>query len=334
MMVRYLRFLSFLFVFSAVADGGVESDPEAYLLLEKMWQSSRELNYEGTFVHLNDGHMETMRLVHTADGGQERERLTSLNGVQREVVRDNHSVVYILPDSQLVAAKLRSGDDGLPLHAEELSQFYQLKTLSDERVAGRQANVVLIMPLDNYRYGHRLFLDAEHGLPLKSEVLDDAGDTVSQVMFTQLNVDPEIRISKEEDGEGDVMNRGEFSWVNQAPARRLNPNNSVKQQLSPWGFPTLPDGFRLTVHTQRPAAEGRDNVDHFLFSDGLASFSVYIERMANKKGLSGASRMGAINVYGRRLDEYQVTAVGEVPERTVRELAKGVTATKLAQTGD
>jgi sigma-E factor negative regulatory protein RseB len=278
--------------------------------------------------------METMRLVHTADGGREQERLISLNGAQREVVRDNHSVVYILPDSQLVAAKLRSENHSLPLNSENLSQFYQLKILDDERVAARLAKVVLIMPLDNYRYGHRLFLDAEHGLPLKSEVLDDAGDTVSQVMFTQLNVDPEIRITEEEDSEVDVVNRGEFSWVNQVPARRLNKTNGTVQQVSPWGFPTLPEGFRLTVHAQRPATGTRDMVDHFLFSDGLASFSVYIERMTNKKGLSGSSRMGAINVYGRRLGEYQVTAVGEVPERTVREMAVGVTAAKLAQTGD
>ncbi len=322
-MLRYLRFLPFLFVFSAVADGGIEFDPEAYRLLEKMWQASRQLNYEGTFVYLNDDHMEAMRLVHTANGGREQERLTSLNGVEREVVRDNHSVVYIIPDSRLVAAKLRNGDDDLPLNSEELTQLYQLRILSDQRVAGRQANVVLIMPLDNYRYGHRLFLDAEHGLPLKSEVLDDAGDTVSQIMFTQLHVGTDVGLTGEDNSEGDVMNRGEFSWVNQAPARRLNAKDNAVQEFS-WDFPTLPSGFRLTVHAQRPETGGRDKVDHFLFSDGLASFSVYIERMANKNGLSGASRMGAINVYGRRLDEYQVTAVGEVPERTVRELAKGV----------
>ncbi len=326
-MLSYLRFLPFLFVFSAVADGGIEFDAEAYASLKKMWQASRQLNYEGTFVYLNDGRMETMRVVHTVDGENEKERLTSLNGVQREVVKDNHSVVYILPDSRLVAAKLRNDNSDLPLGSEEISQYYQLKTMSDERVAGKLSNVILIMPLDNYRYGHRLSIDAEHGLPLKSEVLDSAGDTVSQIMFTQLHVDPDIKIAREDDSDSDVMNRGEFSWVTQVPARRLNAKESASEE-SLWSFPTLPDGFRLTVHARRPATGHRDIVDHFLFSDGLASFSVYIERIGDKKGLTGASRMGAVNVYGRRMDEYQITAVGEIPERTVREVAKGVTANR------
>ncbi len=324
----HLRWLPLLFAFTAVAGSGVGSDPEAYKLLEKMWQASHQLNYEGTFAYLNNDQIETMHLTHTANGGQEQERLISLNGVQREVVRDNHSVVYIMPDNQLVAAKLRSESDGSLSNAKDLSQFYQLQIRQDDRVAGRQANVILIMPLDNYRYGHRMFLDAEHGLALKSEVLDGRGESVSQIMFTQLHVDPEITIDRQDDSANDMASRSNFSWVNQVPARRLNAKNSA-MQVSPWIFSMLPEGFRLTVHTRRPTTKGRDRVDHFIFSDGLASLSVYIERMGAKKGLIGASKMGAINVYGRRIDEHQVTVVGEVPERTVRELAQGVVANRV-----
>ena len=62
-----------------------------------------------------------------------------------------------------------------------------------------------------------------------------------------------------------------------------------------------------------------------LFSDGLASVSVYIEKLEPKaKKFEGLSSMGAVNVYGSVIGTYQITVIGEVPKDTVKMVADSV----------
>jgi sigma-E factor negative regulatory protein RseB len=320
--LRKLVCLALLFAVSTTPQAD-EQVNEAYQWLERMWQAVHQLNYEGTFVYLHDNHMESLHLVHSAANGQERERLRSLNGVSREVVRDNHSIICVLPDSRSVSAELRSGGMGSGEQAtfdpEQLSSNYDFYLQGKGRIAGRSAAVVVVVPRDQYRYGHRLFLDEESALPLKTELLDSAGEPVSQVMFTDLRIDPEIKIGA--GGNEPALGEEHYAWVYQKPARRIQEGES---ETAGWLFPNLPKGFHLSVHAKRPADHRRKAIDHFVFTDGLATFSVYVEKADTKNGLIGESRMGAINVYGTQLNEYHVTVVGEVPLQTVRELAQGV----------
>lgn len=330
MNLRNLVWLYFLIALSSAAQAGGE-EKEAYRWLEKMWQAVHQLNYEGTFVYLHDNHMESLHLVHSAADGQERERLTSLNGVSREVVRDNHSIICVLPDRRSVSAELRSssratGENGT-LDPEQLSPYYEFHMQGKGRIAGRPVVVLVVVPKDDYRYGHRLFLDKESALPLKTELLDNKGEPVSQVMFTSLRVDPEIRIGAGEDEPG--LGDEHYAWIYQKPALRMR---GSENEVADWFFPNLPKGFRLSVHARRPATKKRTMIDHFVFTDGLATFSVYVEKASINSGLMGESRMGAVNVYGTRLNDYQVTAVGEVPLQTVRELAQGVVQRSEAPT--
>jgi sigma-E factor negative regulatory protein RseB len=68
-------------------------------------------------------------------------------------------------------------------------------------------------------------------------------------------------------------------------------------------------------------------VEQVVFSDGLASVSVFIEEEVehNPANLLGGTRMGAVNVHGRMLGDYHVTVVGEVPHRTVKKISNSVT---------
>jgi sigma-E factor negative regulatory protein RseB len=62
-----------------------------------------------------------------------------------------------------------------------------------------------------------------------------------------------------------------------------------------------------------------------VLSDGLAAISVFIEPYDKKRNSSqphGAYRRGAINVYGTRVADFWVTALGEVPAATLEQLAK------------
>jgi sigma-E factor negative regulatory protein RseB len=285
--------------------------------LQKMVKAVHTLNYEGTFVHLHDNHLESMRVVHTVTGSGERERLISLNGAPREVVRDNASVTCVAPDSRLVSVGNRATSKGFSpvfsVDIDQLEKLYELHLVGDARIAGRESRVVAIVPRDDYRYGYRLYLDKEHALPVKTDMLNNSGVVVSQVMFTELRMNPDSM-----DLSGITMEgKEDYQWVQQRPVKK------TLEDEAQWRFKDLPRGFVVTVHAKRPMAENRSSIDHFVLSDGLASLSVYIEK-ATEDELRGSSQMGAVNAYGSLLEGHQITVVGEVPAKTVRSVAGAI----------
>ena len=68
-------------------------------------------------------------------------------------------------------------------------------------------------------------------------------------------------------------------------------------------------------------------VEHLVYTDGLAAVSVFVEKRGedSKPFMLGPSRMGAVNALGSRVDDYQVTTVGEVPAETIALIGGSVT---------
>ena len=286
--------------------------------MEKMHRAVQQLNYEGTFVHLHNQHMESLKIVHTVDNGIQRERLVSLNGARREVVRTKGEVICIQPDIKSVLVGKRYGHEGianiLPYNPDEISAFYDFKIVGQERIADKNAKIILVVPKDENRYGHRVSLDMESALPLRSDLLDNSGKPISQIMFTNIKighmiVDNSLELVTQEELK-------EYQWKHQNPAQDMA--NSTNE--SKWVFGSVPDGFRLSVHESREGANS-SLVEHFVFSDGFATLSVYIEKALEEKKFEGESQMGAIHAYGTQSDGFQITAVGEVPAQTVKKFA-------------
>ncbi len=300
------------------AVAAVEDRKDVREWLEAMTTAVRSLNYEGTFVYLHDNQLESMRVIHTVDEGGERERLVSLNGAAREVVRDNASVTCITPDSNSVSVSRRAVGGGFravfSMDPESLSH-YEFRVMNDTRIAGKPVKVVGILPKDGFRYGYSLYLDRENALPLKTDMLAVNGVPVSQIMFTSLYVNPDLR----DHDQATLDGKEHYGWVNQKP---LHPINEDEQP--DWVFGDMPAGFVLDLHSRRSAGSGGGIMDHFLFSDGLASVSVYVERTGDGIGLRGGSQMGAMNAFGREIEGHQVTVVGAVPSVTVQTIAEAV----------
>ena len=80
-------------------------DPREWL--QKMNQALATRNYDGTFFHLSEGRVETMRIVHRVRAGRVTERLQSLDGSGREFVRDNGELTCYLPDQHTVLVEPR-----------------------------------------------------------------------------------------------------------------------------------------------------------------------------------------------------------------------------------
>lgn len=300
-----------------------ETPSEAFTWLEKMHSAVKQLNYEGTFVYLQNRHMETMRIIHTVDDGVERERLVSLNGAQREVVRSKGEVVCIQPDTKTVTVGKRFGHRGisniLPYEPSKLSDYYNLTVHGEERIADRNTKIIMLIPKDMDRYGHMVSLDMESGLPLRSDLLDSSGTPVSQIMFTSMKTGSDVRDNTLELVTKDELKQ--YTWSYQKPT--LNPSGTDSEN-DRWIFDTVPDGFKMSVHERRPDASGDGSIEHFVFTDGLATMSIYIERAASDKVFEGASQMGAINAFGAKVDGFQIIAVGEVPAQTAKKFAQAV----------
>lgn len=289
--------------------------------LDRTMRAAQTLNYDGTFVYRNGKQMESMRIIHRADPGGERSRLISLSGEAREVLRDRIKVTCILPDSGavLVGKSRPHGPFSTAVFEANagFAEYYSLSAMGGDRIAGRDTEVVTVKPKDNYRYGYRVWVDQDTGLLLRSELVDDAGLALEQFIFTSVSILSQIPDDLLEPG----ISGEHYTWYNDPdPVEKAAQHNE-----SGWQVGWLPEGFMMTDRREQPAAIDRMPVEHLAYTDGLASISVFIEQLdSTGEPLEGASGMGAMNAFGSMVDGYQVTVVGEVPQRTVQAVAESI----------
>jgi len=301
--------------------GDVASDAKARL--ERMTRAAQTLNYDGTFVYRNGATIETMRIIHRSSEEGERERLVAMSGAAREVVRDGERVKCILPDNRsVVVAKSRPRTfphSRLLETGDGFTRFYTLSVHEGERIAGRQTELVEVQPKDPFRYAHRLWLDRDSGLLLKSELIGEQGDIIEQLVYT--NIDLPAKIS-DELLEPATSGAG-YTWYRDEQSEQSTGADS--DSPSRWYPQWLPDGFELRDRARNSIMESRTPVEHLMFSDGLASVSVFIEQLETTgEPLDGPSSMGAVNAYGSMVNGFQVTVVGEVPATTVERVSESI----------
>jgi sigma-E factor negative regulatory protein RseB len=320
---RYL----FLFLVSLFAVPARAGDPDARQWLERMTRALAEENYDGRFFHLTESRSETMRIIHRVDKGKVSERLVSLDGSGREIIRNDEEVVCYLPDKRTVLVEKRSGTNSLlaalPNYNESLEQHYSIEKVGKvAKTLGRKTQMIVVQPRDQYRYGYKLWLDQETAMPLKSQLSDRNGRVIEQILFAELNLRDRIPVSELKPG---VSAEG-FRWLRQDPEPARVAGAAVG-----WTVIRLPAGFRLTTWRIQAIAGSSAPVRHLVFSDGLASVSVFIEpRAPQATPMHGLARVGAAFAYSRDLEGHQVTAVGEVPAATVEAIAASVTRSRGA----
>lgn len=310
---------SALFILS-MAVPAVHADEDPTKWLERMSQAAHTLTYVGTFVYMQDGRMETMQLVHTADATGEHERLVSLSGTHREVIREHGQVTCYLPEKETLVAGHPATPPGFPLNLPtqwaQLRNVYDFKVLGLSRVAGLAAQQIAIVPRDELRYGQNYWIAADSGLLLRAETVNEQGEVVEQLEFTSL------------------QQMGQVQAVLLQPtagSRAINPSpqadSSETRSSLPlhWHVARLPVGFELELQRQHAIADDGVVVDHLIYSDGLASVSIFIEPRREEQEESGAtSRRGSVNAYTRILPQQRITVLGEVPPATVKQIGESI----------
>ena len=306
-------------VVALIAVDAVAQDARSWL--DRMNRAVEELNYEGTFVHALDGNTETMHIVHRNDNGRIGERIVSLNGVGREIIRNENEVQCILPDRRVVlldeTADANPLVSALPSYSEDLEPNYTFNVYRSARVADRPAQVIGIRPRDEFRYGYLLWLDQETAMPLKAQLRDENDEIVEQILFVQFEIFDSIPAAALEP----TIDTAGFSWLRSEKAGSL-PSSTVL-----WRAGTAPGGFKLAVATHKPLAGAEYPVEHLVYSDGLATVSVFIEDpKADADVVEGFSNVGSTNAYSLTLSGHKVTAIGEVPRLTVHQIASSLIA--------
>jgi sigma-E factor negative regulatory protein RseB len=274
---------------------------DAQQWIDRMNQAMATLQYQGVLVYVHDGAVEAMQVTRSFGPNGIREHVVSLTGDRREVIREADEVRANLPGAGLTLAQAStSGWYGLrPDERSAARAQYQWSVLGDDRVAGYDAAVVEAIPRDRARYVYRLWVERDSGMLLGSAVRGADGAAVERVMFTQVEVRPGLADS--------VAPR---SASRPAPAPDIG-----------WRVADLPQGFRLVA---APGADAR-GVEHLLFTDGLATLSVYVESPGPfAPNWTAALRRGGVNVFGRVLDGRRVVVMGDLPAATIEQVARSV----------
>ena len=304
------------------------SQDDAREWLQRMTESLATRNYFGLFTHTTNGQSETMRIVHRVEDEQSTERLVSLDGSGREIVRTASEVHVYLPDRRVVLVEPRS-DAGsllsaLPAPSPQLDALYDLQLRKGNKLLGREVRILDIRPRDAYRYGYRLWLDEESAMPLRSVVTDPAGKAVEQIHFTRLELPRRIDPGATEPS----VDASGFQWVK--TAHRPAPAE-MAARAAEWRPTKMPPGFRLVGSRMQTMPGVPVPVQHLIFSDGFASVSVFIEPGSTSGPTPPESTsVGSANAYTVTVRNHVVTAVGEVPPETVRDIATSVAPVEAA----
>jgi sigma-E factor negative regulatory protein RseB len=291
---------------------------EAAALLGRAATAARLLNYTGILVYQHAGRVETSRLVHLNEGGRESEKLVNLEGPAREVIRGNGEVRCYYPDAKVVRIEPRTFRNAFPsLSAQQqkaLTDFYEVRRAEPDRIAGLEAQAWIFEPKDGLRYGQKLWFERNTGLLLKARVQNERGEPVEQFTFTDMSIGGRV----DRDMVRPTWPPAPAAWqVHEAgPGEADAADTGWEVRAAPPGFSRVAEGYRTLRGKRSPVA-------HIVYSDGLVAVSVFVEPAGGVHPV-GLLQQGGVNVFVRDADGYVVTALGEAPAATIRQIANSV----------
>lgn len=309
---------------AASEPAAASSEVRAWLL--RIHEAAGKRNFQGTFVVSGGGTVSSARIAHFYEGRHQFERIETLDGQTRHVFRHDDLVHTVWPDNRVAVveqsqllmsfpALLQAGDDRIVDH-------YDVRPQGADRVAGHDANVLLVRPKDTLRFGYRLWAEKISGLLLRADVLGDRGDVLETSAFSEVTIgirpQPEtvLRPMKRLDG-----------------YRIVRPVlTQTKLEIEGWALRETAPGFRLVSCVRRPIEGAGAEADadgppvlQAIYADGLSYVSIFIEPYNPQRHTRQMmASVGATQTLMRRQGDWWITAVGEVPMGTLKMFAKGL----------
>ena len=310
----------------ATSPAGAASVPQARSVdawLARMRDASAGRAYQGTFVVSSaSGALSRALITHACDGEQQWVRVETLTGASRTTYRHDDEVVTFWPGARVVRSEKRETLAAFPVfmqaHGGAIADFYRAQLTSSGRVAGLDADVIEFVPRDGFRYGYRAWSEKSTGLLLKLQTLDAAGRVLEQSAFSELQLNAPVST----DSLKTAMGRTDGYRVEPAA---VTPTTADAEG---WLIKTAVPGYQ-PLHCYRWAGSSASTV-HWVFSDGLASVSLFIDVYDPRHHVAEAVMLtGATRTLTRRLGKpgggrWWLTVVGEAPTRTLQAFADGL----------
>lgn len=297
------------------------NDEALWTVLQKAAVAARALNYQGVFVYQTGQQSKSVQITHYFNGQGEFARNVVLDGSPREVFSQGGDLVIFSPRNEKIVIEKRRGQNMfpavLPTNLDAVKESYVLRAGEPERVAGRTTQMLFLDPKDGLRYSYRFWVDMEYGLLLKSVMLNNRNEIMESIGFNQLS----------------LLNTVDLDWFQPKIDSKKNyvmedeANKAIVDSgAAPgWTIKELPAGYRKVDQMKRMVHGKPLPVTHVIFSDGLASVSLFIEPIVKGvKPRNGHKLVGNTSFYANVTDGHQITVVGEVPEATVAQIANAV----------
>ena len=310
------RFVFGLFAFFLSFYAQSAEDP--WLHLEKASQAARKLSYKGIFLYQNQQDVRSIEITHLNNGAEEFARIVTLDGKPREALSRGNSMVVFNPSKENVTIQTRQNQSLfpaiLPPDIESVKAIYTLRFADEERVGGRDAQIVYLEPKDEYRYFYKLWLDKEYGLILKMSILDPQQKVIEQASFNQIA----------------LFTGQDLNWFKPSVDTHKKyimdeaSNNKVSHEKY-CTIANLPSGYREVSHVTRLMGNQTQLVHHWIFSDGLSFVSLFVSPIPKgQKSRVGETQVGSSHVYARVMRGNQIMVVGEVPQATIQKISNAI----------
>lgn len=293
--------------------------------LTRIHDASRQRAYVGTFVVSAGSDISTSRIWHICDGQQQMERIDTLTGEPRMTVRRNSDVITFAPESKLAWVDKRESlglfPELLRTPSNLIPEFYTHREAGTDRVAGHKAQVVEIVPKDGLRFGYRIWSEVSTGLVVKLQTLGSDGQVLEQLAYSELQLDAPVSMSKLS-----RLMRDTKGYDIYRPKLR-----KTTAEAEGWRLSEPVPGFQsMSCHVREaPESGGTFSPMQWVFSDGLASVSLFIQAYDPARHQQGNSMVsGATHSVSRKMGDHWVTVMGEVPKSTLEKFARVLERTR------
>ena len=293
------------------------SDPIAWL--QRAAEAARSSSYGGTFAHSNGDRTSTVRITHVNVSGEEHERIEPLDGPPLEIVRKNDEMFCYFPDAKTVRLDRRVTPRFFPAILSPapaaIAASYDVKLGKTERVLGFDCQWIRLDPRDNLRYAQRLCSELNSGLVIRAKTFNEKNQMIELYTFTDLKVGREVQRS-------DVRSIFEARvkrWITDA-----QPREEARSVDTGWAVTNPPAGFQKVTELRRTLPGRLQPVSQIIFSDGLASLSVFVEPNAPPRAADASSEDGTTTFFVHPMGEHLVSVLGEVPLATAQQVGRSV----------
>ena len=322
-----LKFTVAFLALSCVAIASAEQrTPEEWL--KAMTNAQRDLSYSGTLSYFDGSDVKTLKYVHIVREGQVHERVLHQNGPRREVVRDGgHMSMELSQDDELLQMFNSFEAGGFPAtfnqDIDKIFESYVVEVTGKGRIAGRSAICVSLIPKHKDRYAILLCIDESTSLMLRSELRDEGNRLVSVLQFTELHTsEVDSALLSFSDGKQQAV-VVDLKEEKEESAEAILPDVH-------WHADWLPTGFEKSATDVRSGVPETEVVRNVMYSDGLVSFSVFVEpapktlEETTLETVSGPTVCVSHTVRDSTGKSQLVTVVGELPKKTVWRIARSI----------